>query len=48
MDSARNEIVQADTKSIGESPERVNGAGSATRLDVNDLDTAGVSGAGKR
>ena len=48
LDSARNEIVQPDTKSIGESPERMNGAGPATRFDVNDLDRAGVGGAGKR
>ena len=48
MDSARNEIVQTDTESIGESPERMNGAGPPTRFDVNDLDTAGVGGAGKR
>ena len=45
--SARNDVVQADTKSIGKSPERVNGAGSATRFDVNDLDAAGVGGAGQ-
>ncbi len=47
LDSARNEIVQADTKSIGKSPKRVNGAGPASRFDVNDLYTAGVGGAGK-
>ena len=47
MDSARNEIVQANTKSIGESPEHTNRAGPATRFDLNDLDTAGVGGAGK-
>ena len=51
MDSARNEVVQSDSEGIGKSPERVyggvNGAGSATPFDVNDLDAAGVGGAGQ-
>ena len=47
MDSARNEIVQANAESVGKSPEGVNGAGSATRFNVNELDVAGAGGAGQ-
>ena len=36
-DSARNQVVQADTKSIGQSPERAHGTGPATRFDIGGI-----------